>query len=713
MVRRDSSSVCDSACRGRMFFARRPAARRIKSLPLALFAVVLTALLAVAGFAEEGPKLFLPRGTIVDADQKPIAGAQVTLHRWNGVMSPALQTAATDANGRFGFPPRFEDAYYYVIIRKPPYATIDQLVSSEAPLKAALRPAVDAWIDVRNAAGEPLKGARVANFSIRAPENAETYVWRGTEGLFGFEFAESDEKGRLNLPPLPEGALVDVRVDHPQWAQAKLSNAKAAQGRLGAAILPPGVMTTFQFVADPRTPSTLDGLTCETNMLAKSSRATESLVKVPMTIRGGEIRLCAHPVAFEMAELKAPGVVITPRFDRLTLSRQSETTVRFLVRKTVAVAGRVLHRDGAPHRGAEVYARTENLSPDGRVEGAHEWTYAGSARTDVEGKFTLELPPGRCRAEVLADGFVADRDYADLEVRADGPNELPDFITEALPPLRGRVVDERGQPAPGAIVRIRFPSLMGLQPAVCDGEGRFEIKLRSVPIDLETEQRRHELDIAAFVADRPLIGMLKIDLRRTDSLEDIQIALRPETSAGELLDMEDNRWSKAWKEKAGTERQERYPAGERGQPAPELDGAAWFNTDARSLKDFRGRYVLLDFWFTGCGPCHADFPSVKLVHERFEKLGVAVIGVHDNSSSPDAVREHCRQQGLDFPIVVDHADGRIVNVYKKLGLQSFPTYVLVGPDGNVLLNDRTSDGPPLRTFKLEVVRSYVLQRPAD
>lgn len=122
--------------------------------------------------------------------------------------------------------------------------------------------------------------------------------------------------------------------------------------------------------------------------------------------------------------------------------------------------------------------------------------------------------------------------------------------------------------------------------------------------------------------------------------------------------------------------------------------------------------LLLDFWFTGCGPCHYDFPSVKLIHERFEKLGVTVIAVHDNSSSPEAVLEHCRQQGLAFPIVVGHQNGRILGAYRQLGVTSFPTYILLGPDGNILGNGSVTNGPPLRTFKLEVVRGYVLH-PGD
>jgi peroxiredoxin len=483
------------------------------------------------------------------------------------------------------------------------------------------------------------------------------------------------------------------------------------QGRLNVVSMPVGVMTTFEFVADPRTPMTLDGLTCETLLLAESSKAAETIHRIPMTITGNQIRLCAHPVHDALIRLKSSGVAITPELNGLTIPQTAETKLRFLVRKTVNVSGRVVHRDGTPHKGTRVVGQIENLTPEGTTPSLKEWTSFGAAVTDPDGKYTIALAPGRGRIEVNADGFAIDRDYAELDVRVEGLNEIPNFTTDEIQPIGGQVVDESDRPVPGVIVRVRNPSVRR-QPDVTDAEGKFEIRLDWIPLNFDTNQRQYELDVAAFVADQPLMGVTRIDLRRRSSMKEMKIVLRPQSSIDALLSMEDNKWGRARKQTAAPEQkaEEGHAVGERGQPAPEFDGAAWFNTDARSLKDFRGRYVLLDFWFVGCGPCHEDFPSVKLVHERFEKHGVTVIGVHNNSSTPDAVSEHCQKLGLKFPIVVDHPDGRILNAYRKLGIHAFPSYLLIGPDGKILENDEAASGPSLHSFKLEVIRKYILDR---
>ncbi len=173
---------------------------------------------------------------------------------------------------------------------------------------------------------------------------------------------------------------------------------------------------------------------------------------------------------------------------------------------------------------------------------------------------------------------------------------------------------------------------------------------------METEERRLELDPRGLRGGPAAQRAITVDLRQPASLpESRNRPAAEEISPETLFQFEDVEWRET--PARGASRASGGNPGRRvlaGQSPPELDAAAWLNTDARSLREFRGRYVLLDFWFTGCGPCHADFPSVKLVHERFEKHGVTVIGVHDNSSAVEAVREHCRGEWpRRFPIVVD------------------------------------------------------------
>ena len=154
------------------------------------------------------------------------------------------------------------------------------------------------------------------------------------------------------------------------------------------------------------------------------------------------------------------------------------------------------------------------------------------------------------------------------------------------------------------------------------------------------------------------------------------------------------------------------PASLRHRDLPELDGAMWLNTDGKALTfaDLRGKYVLLDFWFSGCLPCRQDYPSVKLVHDLYKNKGLVVIGIHANRyESLDAVREYVSEKKMSFPVVVDFPDGRSIARYQKHGIApAYPSYVLLDPEGKVLLDDTTIPHPYLRGYKLEIIRNYII-----
>lgn len=63
-----------------------------------------------------------------------------------------------------------------------------------------------------------------------------------------------------------------------------------------------------------------------------------------------------------------------------------------------------------------------------------------------------------------------------------------------------------------------------------------------------------------------------------------------------------------------------------GTVAPDFSASAADGHTVR-LSDFRGRFVLIDFWATWCGFCKAAMPHVEKIHRRFGERGLVVLGV--------------------------------------------------------------------------------------
>jgi thiol-disulfide isomerase/thioredoxin len=98
-----------------------------------------------------------------------------------------------------------------------------------------------------------------------------------------------------------------------------------------------------------------------------------------------------------------------------------------------------------------------------------------------------------------------------------------------------------------------------------------------------------------------------------------------------------------------------------------------------SLKSLRGKYVLMDFWATWCGPCKMAMPGVQKFHEKYKDKPVAVLGVNcwERSGDPAA---YMKDKGFTYPLLLK-AD-EVAARYKVTGI---PTFYLIGPDGKVLL----------------------------
>ena len=119
--------------------------------------------------------------------------------------------------------------------------------------------------------------------------------------------------------------------------------------------------------------------------------------------------------------------------------------------------------------------------------------------------------------------------------------------------------------------------------------------------------------------------------------------------------------------------------------APDLDGAtAWLNVAAPiSMAQLRGKVVVLDFWTYGCINCMHVLRDLKALEERFRDE-LVVIGVHSpkftNERSSDNLKRILVRYEIEHPVANDanHV------LWRRYGVQAWPTRVIVDPAGNLV-----------------------------
>jgi thiol-disulfide isomerase/thioredoxin len=116
----------------------------------------------------------------------------------------------------------------------------------------------------------------------------------------------------------------------------------------------------------------------------------------------------------------------------------------------------------------------------------------------------------------------------------------------------------------------------------------------------------------------------------------------------------------------------------------------------RRLVEFRGQYVLLDFWGTWCGPCVRILPELQKVQERFRRRGLVVLGLPSHEQDGHSVRSVLRANGATFLQAEPESVKDLVE--QRFRINVFPTHVLVDPEGRIAETGERLRPPGLTSF---------------
>lgn len=103
-----------------------------------------------------------------------------------------------------------------------------------------------------------------------------------------------------------------------------------------------------------------------------------------------------------------------------------------------------------------------------------------------------------------------------------------------------------------------------------------------------------------------------------------------------------------------------------------------------ALSDYvgKGKYVLIDFWASWCGPCRKEMPHVKAAYEKFASKGFEIVGVSLDSKK-EAWMKGISDLGITWPQMSD-LKGWQCEGAKIYGVRGIPATLLVDPNGVII-----------------------------
>jgi thiol-disulfide isomerase/thioredoxin len=331
-----------------------------------------------------------------------------------------------------------------------------------------------------------------------------------------------------------------------------------------------------------------------------------------------------------------------------------------------ALAGRIVDEAGRPIDGVHVAlgfhtregTRGGGVFPDDKE---HE------AITDRNGQFLVRAIPrlGVNGNPTSLSLVIRKEGFASLQTpvfsfqpgKDDSPHTFDPIRLEPGVSLSGTVVDTDGRPVEGVWVEPDGGFAMRSQFTRTDEVGKFTIhNLPKGMLKLSFEYGTSSAS-GEYLADGIDDG-LKIQLR--PSAPKLARPAAPATAEPPAL----------------------------GRPAPQLQVVGWTDGKSRSVADYRGKIVFLDFWGTWCSPCVNGMPSLERLKQKYEPRGVVFLSIHTPGEEIERIHRFLDVKKATIVSALDESRRKDDNsrngvTADSYGVRGYPSLVMIDRRGNV------------------------------
>jgi thiol-disulfide isomerase/thioredoxin len=105
---------------------------------------------------------------------------------------------------------------------------------------------------------------------------------------------------------------------------------------------------------------------------------------------------------------------------------------------------------------------------------------------------------------------------------------------------------------------------------------------------------------------------------------------------------------------------------------PDVQGAK------RSLSEFRGKWVVVNYWATWCPPCLEEIPDLVAFHERHHDKDAVVLGINFEDIPSEQLSAFVEENFISYPVL---RNGDVEPPHESLAVGGLPTTYIISPDG--------------------------------